>query len=123
MSSEAREQILRMIEGSHSRPAAVEFEMAYQARVATDRIRFAIKHIEQFWASADQRREICLQLLDALQRLDRVDRRFQEWSRTSLGSRIARTQEPVALNGHQRKAPYQGMNERANGTSRGGNSK
>jgi hypothetical protein len=119
MSSEVREQILRMIEGSHARPSAAAFEMAYQARVATDRIRFAIKHIEQFGVSADQLREVGLQLLDALQRLDGVDRRFQEWSQTSLGSRISATNPPEGVNGHRGKATHQ----RTNGTSPGGNPK
>jgi hypothetical protein len=85
MSSEAKEQILRMIEGSHSRPSAVEFEMAYQARVAIDRIKFVIKHTEQFGPRTDQTREAGLQLLDALHRLETVERRFQERSRTAAG--------------------------------------
>lgn len=123
MSSEVRKQILRLIEGSHSRPSAVEFEMAYQARVATDRIRFAIKHIEQFGGSADQLREVGLQLLDALQRLDGVDRRFQEWSQTSLGLRISATNLPEGVNGHRGKVTHQRTNERANGTLPGGNPK
>jgi hypothetical protein len=62
--------------------------MAYQARVAIDRIRFAIKHTEQFGPRSDQMREAGLQLLDALQRLETVDRRFQARSR-SRGSRTA----------------------------------
>jgi len=42
-------QIVETIEADvQSRPSAIEFEMAYQARVAIDRIRFAIKHAEQF---------------------------------------------------------------------------
>ena len=42
-------QIVEAIEaGVQSRPSAMEFEMAYQARVAIDRIKFAIKHTEQF---------------------------------------------------------------------------
>jgi hypothetical protein len=32
----------------------MEFEMAYQARVAMDRIRFAIKHAEQFAPHTDK---------------------------------------------------------------------
>ena len=66
-----------------SRPSPIEFEMAYQSRVAIDRIRFAIKHTEQFGPQTDQIREAGLQLLDALQRLEAVDRRFQERSRNS----------------------------------------
>jgi hypothetical protein len=102
MSAEVREQILRMIEGSQSRPSAVEFEMAYQARVAIDRIRFAIKHIEQFGPSMDQTREACVQLLDALERLEIVDRRFQTRSRIRESRSIAAV-AGLAVNGEREK--------------------
>lgn len=77
MSSEAREQILRMIEGRHLRPSAVEFEMAYQARVAIDRIRFAIKATEQSIRQPELLFEVGIQLLDALGRLEGAERSFQ----------------------------------------------
>jgi hypothetical protein len=49
MSSEAMHEFLQTIEAEvQSRPTPIEFEMAYQARVVIDRIRFAIKHTEQF---------------------------------------------------------------------------
>src|ERR1035438_3493532 len=86
MSSKVMRQILQTIEdGANSRPSAVEFEMAYQARIAIDRIRFAIRHTEQFVPCTDQTREAGLQLLDALERLETVDRRFQDRSRTGVG--------------------------------------
>ena len=82
MSSEAMHQILEQIEADvQSRPSPIEFEMAYQARVAIDRIKFAIKHTEQFAPHTDPIREAGLQLLDALERLESVDRRFQQRSR------------------------------------------
>ena len=64
-----------------TRPSPIEFEMAYQTRVVIDRIKFAIKHIEQFDRLCDIRHDVGLQLLDALQRLEALDRRFQERSR------------------------------------------
>ena len=63
------------------RPSPIEFEMAYQARVAIDRIRFAIKHTEQYARQSDQSRQAGLQLLDALDRLEQLDRHFQARSR------------------------------------------
>src|ERR1700743_2085840 len=82
MGSEAMHQILEQIEADvQSRPSPIEFEMAYQARVAIDRIKFAIKHTEQFAPRTDSIREAGLQLLDALDRLESVDRRFQQRSR------------------------------------------
>ena len=87
MSSEIMHQILKAIEDEvNSRPSAIEFEMAYQARVAIDRIKFAIIHVEKFAKPCDQMREGGLQLLDALDRLDAVERRFQARSRLSRPS-------------------------------------
>ena len=77
-------QIVETIEADvFSRPSAIEFEMAYQARIAIDRIKFAIKHADQFGKPCDAMREAGLQLLDALQRLESLDRRFQARSGTA----------------------------------------
>jgi hypothetical protein len=92
MSSEAIHQILEQIEADvQSRPSPIEFEMAYQARVAIDRIKFAIKYTEKFAPRTDTIREASLQLLDALERLESVERRFQQRSRSGP--------EPLALGG------------------------
>lgn len=78
MPSKIMQEILQLIEReAESRIPAVAFEMAYQARVAIDRIRFAIKHTEQFGPHTEQMREAALQLLDALERLESADRSFQ----------------------------------------------
>jgi hypothetical protein len=78
MRSEIMRQIVEAIEADvHSRPSAMEFEMAYQVRVAVERIRFAIRHADQFGKPSDAMREAGMQLLDALQRLEALDRRFQ----------------------------------------------
>jgi hypothetical protein len=85
--SELVEEILGSMEArAHARPTPMEFEMAYQARVAMDRIRFAIKHVEQFGPQTEPMREAGWELLDALQRLEAVDRRFQKRSRCKLPS-------------------------------------
>jgi hypothetical protein len=109
MSSKVMRQILQTIEdGVNSRPSAIEFEMAYQARVAIDRIKFAIKHTEQFVVCTDQSREAGLQLLDALDRLETVDRRFQERSRTGVG--WAQTEAdlgPGVVNGTGRSSSHE----------------
>jgi hypothetical protein len=94
MSSETIDQILRMIEDSaNSRPSAIEFEMAYQLRVAIDRIKFAIRHMEKFGQQSDQLREAGLQLLDALEQLEAVDRRFQNRARGRAICAAARVAE------------------------------
>jgi hypothetical protein len=82
MRSEIMRQIVATIEADvQSRPSPMEFEMAYQARVAIDRIKFAIRHTEQFAKPCDATREAGMQLLDALQRLESLDHCFQARSR------------------------------------------
>jgi hypothetical protein len=107
MSSEIAHAILQMIETAvQSRPTPVEFEMAYQARVAMDRIRFVIKHMEQFGPRTDQMREAGLQLLDALERLEVVDRRFQDRARThSLRGSSEASGESKVINGKGKGFP------------------
>jgi hypothetical protein len=70
--------------------------MAYQARVAIDRIKFAIKHTEQFARPCDTMREVGMQLLDALERLESLDRRFQARSRLSNPHRNGNSKPAVA---------------------------
>ena len=78
MASEMMPEILEMIEAeAHSRPTPFEYELAYQARVAIDRIRFAIQHTEKFAPHTDHMREAGLQVLDALDLLQSPERRFQ----------------------------------------------
>jgi hypothetical protein len=85
MSSEIMHRICEMIEAEvRSRPSPIEFEMAYQARVAIDRIKFAIKHAELFANPCIHLREANMQLLDALDRLESLDRRFQNRSRIAV---------------------------------------
>ena len=62
----------------NSGPSSVEFEVAYQARVVMDRIRFAIRVTDQSSPNSDQLRQAGIQLLDAFDRLDQIDRRFQK---------------------------------------------
>ena len=64
----------------------MEFELAYQSRVAMDRIRFAIRTSEQLPLDPTQLREAATQLLDALDRLQGTERRFQRKYRASAGS-------------------------------------
>lgn len=78
MKSEVLQEFVAMIEADvQLRPSPGEFEMAYQARVAIDRIRFAIKATEATRERPDELREAGMQLLDALDRLEAAERRFQ----------------------------------------------
>ena len=109
MSSEIIHQIIETIEEEvSSRPSPIEFEMAYQARVAIDRIRFAIKHTEQFCPKSDPLREAGLQLLDALDRLREVDRRFQRRSRMQPEARSGNRANGLNANQNGRDASLNG---------------
>ena len=78
-------QIVETIEADvQSRPSAIEFEMAYQARVAIDRIKFAIKHADQFGKPCDTMREAecnCLTRLNDLNHWTAAFRLDQELAR------------------------------------------
>jgi len=63
-----------------SAPSLFEFEMAYQNRVASDQIRFAIRNMESLAAGPGVVRDCCLHLTEALTRLEGVERRFQRRS-------------------------------------------
>ena len=95
-------QIVETIEADvQARPSAMEFEMAYQVRVAVDRIRFAIRHADQFGKPCDAMREAGMQLLDALQRLEALDRRFQARSGTASSHMNGNSRETNAQAGRE----------------------
>lgn len=78
MNSKVMNQIKQIIDGkAQARPTPMEFELAYQARVAMDRIRFAIRYTEHFAPRTEQMQETGLQLLDALERPESAERHFQ----------------------------------------------
>jgi hypothetical protein len=79
MRSEIVREFVAMIEAeAHSTLSPGEFEMAYQARVAMDRIRFAIKATEINREQSEPLHDARMQLLDALERLEAAERRFQD---------------------------------------------
>jgi hypothetical protein len=86
MKSDVLQELVAMVEAdAQLRPSPGEFEFAYQARVAMDRIRFAINATETAPKPGEQLREAGIQLLDALDRLDAAERRFQ--NRWRIGGR------------------------------------
>lgn len=96
MSSDLMQEVLQMIETeARSRPTGVDYELAYQVRVAIDRIRFAIKQTEQFAPHTDQMKNAGLQLLDALDRLQSAERRFQQRFRMSTMNGQAQQTESI----------------------------
>ena len=89
MKSEILQEFVAMVEAdAQSRPSLGEFEMAYQARVAIDRIRFAIRATESTKEQTEQLREAGMQLLDALDRLEAAERRFQDRWRCPSSAQI-----------------------------------
>ena len=107
MKSEILQEFVAMVEAdAQSRPSLGEFEMAYQARVAIDRIRFAIKATESTKERTEQLREAGMQLLDALDRLEAAERRFQDRWRGPVRSHQPASHLPYthAANGMPRNA-------------------
>jgi hypothetical protein len=87
MNSKIMHEIIKKTESAaHSHPSPMEYEMAYQARIAMDRIRFAIKHANQFSHPSEQMLQASMHLLEALERLEHLDRRFQ--ARSKIKSRL-----------------------------------
>jgi hypothetical protein len=79
MRSDIVKEFVAMIEAdAQNRPSPAEFEMAYQSRVAMDRIRFAIKATEMSKEQSEPLKDAAMQLLDALDRLEAAERRFQD---------------------------------------------
>jgi hypothetical protein len=83
MKTELANEMFSLIEAQvRSGPSPIEFEMAYQVRVVIDRIRFAINATDHLAHHPQQLQEAGLQLLDALDRLESADRRFQRHFRS-----------------------------------------
>lgn len=59
-------------------PSTKSRNTSYQARIAVERIRFAIRQTDQLAASQPVLQEVGMQLLDALDRLETAERHFQE---------------------------------------------
>jgi hypothetical protein len=121
MHSALLRQLIDMVESEvRSKPSPGEFEIAYQARVAIDRIRFAIKHTEQFGPHTDQMREASFQLLDALHRLELADREFQGRSGGVSEPRRARMERaPDVGNGHRQESSHEPARDRVASKAKG----
>jgi hypothetical protein len=64
--------------------------LAYQARIAVERIRFAIRQTDSVTANQPVLQEVGMQLLDALDRLETAERHFQERFRLDPSTRATR---------------------------------
>ena len=93
------QEVFSMIEVALNRSSGAEFELAYNARLAIDRIRFAIRATEQLSRADERLDEVRMQLLGALDRLEAADRSFQRRllhssDSTSSGIGLMATAEP-----------------------------
>ncbi len=78
MNKELAKEVFDLLETEFkSEPSSAAFELAYQARIAIDRIRFAIRQSENLLAPSAPGREASLQLMDALDRLQSAEFHFQ----------------------------------------------
>lgn len=78
---------------------ALNFEMAYQIRVAIDKIRFAIKATESYPSNPAVTLETRMQLVDALQRLQSAERRFLRASQGTMDRASGCAGSPSSLLG------------------------
>lgn len=86
----------------HSPANLPEFETAYHTRLVIDQLRFAIKNTEHIEPCTSSIEEVRLQLLDALTRLECLDRKFQARLRVGMhGNGIA----DVRHNGYELSLP------------------
>lgn len=89
MKPETIDQIVETVSSlTPSRLSNIEYRLAYEARVATDRIRFAIRELEHNAPDSCHVRETIFQLIDALDRLESVDRYFQLRFHNSKGGAV-----------------------------------
>jgi hypothetical protein len=89
MKSELAQAVFSTVDAQvRSTPSLSEFEFAYQARVAIEKIRFAIKQLDRLTSGTHCIQEVSLQLVDALDRLQSAERKFELRSRTGNRSSI-----------------------------------
>lgn len=74
-----------------ARPSPTEFELAYQARIAIERMKFAVRLTEKFATPCSSVLEANILLLEAVGRLEEADRHFQSRFRSVI------TQDSEAL--------------------------
>ena len=77
MTHAVRMQVVALLESASDGNRDREFELAYAARLAIERIRFAIHQIDDVGLANERLREATFQLMDAVDRLQSADRRFQ----------------------------------------------
>ncbi len=100
MDTKFLERVVSTVESQlELRPSSIEFEMAYQARVVIDRIRLAIKETEEFVNCSARGREAAFQLMDALDRLESVERKFQKRSKDVVQQMTAGSIDLTRRNG------------------------
>jgi hypothetical protein len=75
MTQSTRDAVAELLEAH--RGSSTAFELAYQARIAVQHIRFAIRQLDGH-PSRQVLTDVSFQLLDALDRLETADRHFQE---------------------------------------------
>ncbi len=87
MNQELAKEVFELIETEFkSESSGPAFELAYQARIAIDRIRFVIRQTENLLSQSVPGREAGLQLLDALDRLQSAESHFQRLFRKPIRS-------------------------------------
>lgn len=96
----AREVLALVGPGKTYEPVEIKFELAYQSRLAVERIRFAIREIEKHVPGQSHLCEASLQLADALDRLESADRHFQDTLRNRSRAAVHDNQKGKCSENH-----------------------
>jgi hypothetical protein len=79
MTYAAKMKLIALLESASDTNRERQFEFAYAAKVALERIRFAVRQIGNDSATKAELHEAAFQLMDALNFLQSADRRFRRW--------------------------------------------
>jgi hypothetical protein len=93
------QEVFSLMENVWHRAPGPDFELAYKARLASDRVRFAIQATEHSCEANKELQEVRLQLLDALEVLATADRSFQRRFRMTMASNSESRRPPVVGGG------------------------
>lgn len=84
MTHATRMRVAALIESASDGDRERKFELAYAAKVAIERIRFAIHQLDSGSATKTELGEVAFQLTDALNLLQSADRNFRHWLNAQL---------------------------------------
>lgn len=81
-------KVVALLESASECNRERQFELAYAEKVSIERIRFAIRQLNNKSVSKTELNEAAFQLVDALTLLQSADRNFRRWLNADVGSSL-----------------------------------